>query len=60
MTRTWVRGECWVCEAADVFVLWLGPVQTVEGAGPCMACESCVRRLEARVRAYLARRSGAH
>ncbi|WP_284576882.1 hypothetical protein [Streptomyces sp. 2P-4] len=43
----WDAGRCWRCEADDVPVIWLGPVQTQEhGAGPFAACEPCIRRLE--------------
>ncbi|SEO55331.1 hypothetical protein [Actinacidiphila rubida] len=50
--RQWVIGTCWRCEAPEVLVLWLGPVQTVIGSGPFQACQGCIRRLEELVAAY--------
>jgi hypothetical protein len=51
----WVAGQCWRCEATDRPVMWLGPVQTIHGAGAFHACELCVRRLEALTLAYMER-----
>lgn len=47
--REWRTGECWLCDAAPVPVLWLGPVKTDTGAGPLFACEPCIRHLAKRV-----------
>ncbi|MDT0409072.1 MULTISPECIES: hypothetical protein [Streptomyces] len=50
MKTTWVFGFCWRCEAEDVPVLWLGPVQSDrEGVAPLYCCDPCIRRLEALV-----------
>ncbi|WP_435193287.1 hypothetical protein [Streptomyces sp. NRRL F-5630] len=48
MKTTWAHGFCWRCEAEDVPVLWLGPVQSDrEGTAPLYCCEPCIQRLEA-------------
>jgi hypothetical protein len=51
--RTYVTGECWRCDAVNVPVLWLGPVQSQDqGDAPFYCCEPCIQRLEALVHAY--------
>ncbi|MFE6598923.1 hypothetical protein ACFU9O_09630 [Streptomyces albidoflavus] len=57
--RHWTPGTCWSCEAREVPVLWLGPVQTSSGTGSFTACDPCVRRLETYVRRELALRDTA-
>ncbi|MER6055149.1 hypothetical protein ACFW2M_18330 [Streptomyces albidoflavus] len=57
--RHWTPGTCWRCEAREVPVLWLGPVQTSSGTGSFTACDPCVRRLETYVRHELALRDTA-
>jgi len=57
--RVWTVGECWRCDRTGVPVLWLGPVQTDHGTGPFLACEPCIRRLEAKVYAHQMRRDTA-
>ncbi|WTX99952.1 hypothetical protein OG234_13040 [Streptomyces sp. NBC_01420] len=53
----WVTGECWRCDGADIPVMWLGPVQSDQhGHAPFWACAPCVRRLEARIAEFVARR----
>ncbi|OEV13158.1 hypothetical protein AN218_04950 [Streptomyces nanshensis] len=52
MHRVWQDGECWLCDADDRPVLWIGPVQTDTGTAPMFACKPCIRRLEERVRRY--------
>lgn len=47
MTHQWITGTCWRCEAVNVWVLYLGAVQTGTTTGPFYACEACIRRLEA-------------
>lgn len=55
--RCWVIDECWMCDAEGVPVLWLGPLHShLYGTAPFHACEPCIRRLEARARAYNAQR----
>lgn len=49
----WVRGRCWRCDAGDLWVMWVGPVHsTAHGHAPFLACEPCIRRLEALVHEY--------
>ncbi|WUW00067.1 hypothetical protein OG285_31500 [Streptomyces sp. NBC_01471] len=53
MKRTWFTGQCWRCEACEVPVLWLGPVQSLEqGEGPFYCCRPCIVRLEALINAH--------
>lgn len=59
MNRRLIDGECWLCDGEQLPVMWLGPVQTDRGSAPLHACESCVRRLESRVRAYQAQEDAA-
>ncbi|MEU3044639.1 hypothetical protein ABZ700_27615 [Streptomyces diastaticus] len=59
MTRTWIPGACWLCDADDVPVLWLGPLQEDGQTAPLYACGPCVDRLRARAAAYHAARDEA-
>lgn len=53
MERRWTIGFCWRCEAVGVWVLWLGPVQSLDlGDGSFFCCEPCVRRMEALLRQH--------
>ncbi|WP_202929574.1 hypothetical protein [Streptomyces sp. TR1341] len=53
MEREWTTGWCWRCEASDVPVLWVGPVQSLEyGEAPIYFCLPCIRRLEALIVAH--------
>lgn len=43
----------WRCEAADVPVLWLGSIQSVEcGEAPFCCCLPCIQRMEALIAAH--------
>lgn len=48
--RSWVRAECWLCERIDVPSLLLGTVGQADQEAPLHACDSCIRRLEDKVR----------
>lgn len=59
MRRTWIIGHCWRCDAPNVYVLWLGPVQSQDhGHAPFYCCRPCILRLEALVDAYNSRVPG--
>ncbi|WP_256107705.1 hypothetical protein [Streptomyces sp. ODS05-4] len=48
--ETWRTGRCWLCDAPDVPIAWLGPVHSATfGAAPLHACAPCVDRLEQRI-----------
>ncbi|NKY14277.1 hypothetical protein HGA06_08895 [Streptomyces somaliensis DSM 40738] len=52
----WVIGLCWRCEATDVPVLWIGPIQSAEaGEAPFTCCTRCIRRLEALIHLHTTR-----
>ncbi|MFJ7586929.1 hypothetical protein ACIQZO_05955 [Streptomyces sp. NPDC097617] len=58
---TWVVGACWRCDANGLPVMWIGDVQSRDlGHVGFYACEPCMQRLEALIRAHfsLAREPG--
>ena len=51
----WARSACWLwCERFDIPTLRLGEVAKGDLETPLHVCESCIRRLEDKVRAALA------
>lgn len=50
----WEIGSCRLyCERDHVPVMWVGAVQWLGQHAPIMACDPCVRRLNAKLRAHL-------
>ncbi|MFD7735039.1 hypothetical protein ACFV6F_32245 [Kitasatospora phosalacinea] len=53
--NTWVDGLCWLACGEWRRVTWVGRVTVAGADAPMLACESCIRRLNAFVWAYLHR-----
>lgn len=59
----WTPGLCWLCEANDVLVVWLGPVVLIGSydreRAHAFACAPCLERLALLVARDLRERDGA-
>lgn len=52
--QRWAPGECWLwCECVDLPTLLLGTVERAGCQVPLYACDSCIWRLEDKVRSAL-------
>ncbi|MER7841646.1 hypothetical protein ABTY98_38620 [Streptomyces sp. NPDC096040] len=48
MTAAWFTGDCWRREAADVPVVWVGPIQAEGQHAPLNLCAPCLDAVERR------------